>query len=172
MKIAKESWIIAAIGLADLYSTVVFIRHHGAHEANPIFRSYWEMGLFPFILAKMACLVCPLAILEWARRRRPRLVSFALRGAIAGYVMLYGVGFFHLNGHRAEAATVVARGHFYPEVLLPGGPVRREILLRRWEREHPGLFGAKRIWPRISESRRRLPAPAQGGGGAPLVAEF
>jgi len=112
MKIARESWVIGIIGIADLVTTIVFIQHHGAQEANPLFRHYWEMGLTAFIAAKMICLLGPLLILEWARKSSPRFVSLALRGAIAGYVLLYGVGFMRLNGvgtaHAAEIVSLTA----------------------------------------------------------------
>ena len=97
MKIAKETWIIMAIGVADLATTILFIQHHGAHEANPLFKRYWEMGLTVFIAAKCALLVGPLVVLEWARRRNPHFVSWALRSAIAAYVVMYGVGYMRLN---------------------------------------------------------------------------
>ena len=102
MKIAKETWIIMAIGLADLTTTILFIQHHGAQEANPIFKRYWEMGLTAFIGAKMILLLGPLSILEWARHHRPRFVSFALRGAIVAYVVMYGVGYVKLNAPSNE----------------------------------------------------------------------
>ena len=76
MKIAKETWIIMVIGIADLATTILFIRHHGAQEANPLFKHYWEMGLTAFIAAKIAMLVGPLVVLEWARIRNPRFVSW------------------------------------------------------------------------------------------------
>ena len=97
MKIAKETWVILAIGIADLATTIIFIRHHGAQEANPLFSRYWQMGLPAFITAKMALLIAPLAILEWARVRRPRFVSWALRGAIVAYLAMYCVGYARLN---------------------------------------------------------------------------
>ena len=97
MKLAKETWVILAIGLADLITTILFIKHHGAQEANPIFKWYWEMGIAAFVCAKMALLVGPLSILEWARHRSPKFVSMALRSAIAGYVLMYGVGYYRLN---------------------------------------------------------------------------
>lgn len=106
MKIAKESVVIAVIGLADLVTTIVFIQHHGAQEANPVFRHYWEMGLLVFIAAKLVCLLGPLSVLEWARRRRPRFVSLALRSAIVGYLALYCIGVSHLNTPQAHANEV------------------------------------------------------------------
>ena len=111
MKVAKETWIILAIGIADLISTIVFIRHHGAHEANPLFRHYWEMGLFAFVCAKMAMLAAPLFVLEWARRRSPAFVSLALRTAIAGYVLMYGIGYLRLNA-RVQSTEVAEAAPF------------------------------------------------------------
>lgn len=96
-RIAFESWLMALIGLADLGSTIVFIERHGAQEANPIFRHFWEMGLGAFIVAKLVCLIGPLLVMEWARQRHPRFVAGALRIAILGYLALYGVGVLHLN---------------------------------------------------------------------------
>ena len=106
MKIAKESWVIAAIGIADLVTTIIFIQHHGAQEANPVFRHYWNMGLQAFIAAKAICVAGPLFILEWARRRNPRFVSWALRTAIVCYLCLYGIGVAKLNAPAARAADV------------------------------------------------------------------
>src|SRR5690349_18137079 len=119
MKIARESWVIAAIGMADLITTIIFIRHHNAQEANPLFKHIWDMGLPAFIIAKLICVTGPLMILEWARRRNPRFVSMALRCVIVGYLGLYGVGVFHLNGSQAHAeapvltATIPDPVHFY-----------------------------------------------------------
>ncbi len=110
MKIAKETWIILAIGLADLVTTILFIRYHGAQEANPLFKRYWEMGIAAFVGAKVAMLIGPLSVLEWARRRNPRFVSLALRSAIVGYVGMYGVGYARLNyienAHPTFTATI------------------------------------------------------------------
>jgi hypothetical protein len=103
MKITRESWVLAAIGIADLVTTIVFIEHHGAEEANPLFRHFWEMGLSVFILAKLALLACPLMVLEWARKRSPRFTLRALRGGIAAYILMYGVGFARLNNPQALA---------------------------------------------------------------------
>src|SRR5437763_887092 len=97
MKIAKETWIILGIGLADLATTILFIQYHGAEEANPIFRGYLEMGLAVFVCAKMALLIGPLYVLEWARPRNPHFVAWALRSAIVAYVLMYSVGYYRLN---------------------------------------------------------------------------
>jgi hypothetical protein len=49
--------------------------------------------------AKIALLLGPLSVLEWARKRNPRFVSGALRGAIGAYLVMYGIGFYKLNYH-------------------------------------------------------------------------
>ncbi|HEV2474265.1 MAG TPA: DUF5658 family protein [Chthonomonadales bacterium] len=125
MRISRESWIIAAIGAADLVSTILFIRHHGAQEANPVFRHYWSMGILAFVAAKTICVVGPLFVLEWARKRSPRFVSMALRGAIAGYLILYGVGFVRLNG--APSTEARADGIARQQVQYYG-PFRKQRL--------------------------------------------
>ena len=98
-RIARETWALAFIGGLDLITTIVFIRHQGAEEANPLFHRYWQMGIPVFVLAKMILLLIPLAVLEWARQRRPRFVRIALRVGITAYVAMYGVGFTQLNSH-------------------------------------------------------------------------
>jgi hypothetical protein len=109
MKIAKETWIILAIGLADLATTILFIQHRGAEEANPLFKRYWDMGLAVFVCAKMALLLGPLSVLEWARSRNPKFVSFALRGGIAAYLVMYGIGFYRLNYNTAPDYNLAER---------------------------------------------------------------
>lgn len=108
MKIAKETWMIALLGTIDLITTIVFIQHHGAEEANPIFRFFWQLGIPAFITAKILLTGCPLLVLEWARKRNPRFVQRGMRSAIAGYVAVYGFGFLHLNGPGADNREVMA----------------------------------------------------------------
>ncbi len=131
MKLARETWILLAIGIADLTSTIFFIRQHGASEANPIFRHYWNMGLPPFIAAKMALMIGPLMILEWARRQKPQMVARALRCAIAGYILMYGVGVARLNTPPALASALTRRE---PEEGFP--PASKEEINRLLERFH------------------------------------
>lgn len=108
MKVARETWIIAVLGTIDLITTIVFIRNHGAEEANPIFRFFWHMGIPAFIAAKILLTGCPLLVLEWARKRNPRFVQMGMRTAIMGYVAMYGFGFLHLNGPGANEREVMA----------------------------------------------------------------
>ena len=145
MKLAKETWILIAIGIADLISTIFFIQRHGAIEANPLFRHYWQMGLPQFIAAKIAMLAAPLLILEWARRQKPKLVARALRCAIAGYVLMYGVGVARLNMPAARAsaaptalteddATPAAASNEDEISFPPATKAEVALLLRRYHR--------------------------------------
>jgi hypothetical protein len=115
MKISKESWVIITLGIADLVSTLVWVDHHGAREANPLFAHYLEMGPLWFSLMKGVLLACPILILEWARQRRPRFTRYASRFAIAAYLGMYGVGFYRLNHETLQmqaSMTPVEQGVF------------------------------------------------------------
>jgi len=97
MKIARESVIIAIIGLADLVTTVTWVSYHGAQEANPVFAHYLSLGLGWFAFMKLVLLAAPIYLLEWARRRRPKFTLNASRFAIGAYCGLYVIGVAHLN---------------------------------------------------------------------------
>lgn len=100
--LARETWIIAVIGLADLATTLYWVYNHGAQEANPIFARYLAMGPFYFALTKIVMLVAPLFVLEWARRHRPAFTKFALRFAIVAYLGMYSVGVYHANSDSVD----------------------------------------------------------------------
>ncbi len=89
--ISRESWIIAAICVADLVSTLIFVHHHGAREGNPLMDFYLQKGVVPFILAKCTMFMLPITIIEWARRHNPDFVRRMARFAIAAYIGLYVV---------------------------------------------------------------------------------
>ena len=143
MKIAKETWVILAIGLADLITTIIFIKHHGAVEANPLFRRYWEMGMLTFVAAKIALLVGPLCVLEWARKRNPAFVSWALRTAIAGYIVMYGIGIVKLNDparNESEAMINIAQAEASIPAIFDS---RMKIYLHRKFLHHTGYYVRK-----------------------------
>ncbi|MEJ5251475.1 MAG: hypothetical protein HPY54_12440 [Chthonomonadetes bacterium] len=90
MRLARETWLLLALGLADLASTVYLVRHGLVREANPVMAWYLvHFGMWAFCAAKTTMLVCPLMILEWARRIKPYLGLLALRIAFIAYVALY-----------------------------------------------------------------------------------
>ncbi len=126
VKIAKETLIIAVLGTIDLITTIVFIQHHGAEEANPIFRVFWNIGLPAFIAAKILLTGCPLLVLEWARKRNPRFVQVGMRSAIAGYLMMYGFGYVHLNGPGADERDVMAAQISYSTEIAQNAPLMED----------------------------------------------
>lgn len=90
MRLARETWLLVAIGVADLASTLYLMRHGVVREANPVMAWYLvHFGVWAFCAAKTTMLVCPLMILEWARRIKPHLGLLALRIALIAYVALY-----------------------------------------------------------------------------------
>lgn len=105
MTFSKESGIIAAIGILDLLTTLVWIHHYGAHEANPLFRFFLQQGVPAFVAAKALFLAGPLWALEWARLSHARFVLSASRVAIIAYLVLYGAGVAALNNHPGRADT-------------------------------------------------------------------
>ncbi|HZT42523.1 MAG TPA: DUF5658 family protein [Chthonomonadaceae bacterium] len=109
IKISPESWVLIAIGTADLVTTVLWIRQGNAQEANPLFKYYLNQGLLAFIVAKYVCLLGPILVMEWARRYKPRFVQWALRGAVLAYVGLYGLGVARVNNPEALAETNQSR---------------------------------------------------------------
>lgn len=99
MRLARETWLLLAIGFLDLVSTLWLIHQGLAWEANPIMGWYLEQGgIWALGLVKAILLVCPLAILEWVRSVRPSLAQRALRFALAGYLLLYSVLVWRVNG--------------------------------------------------------------------------
>lgn len=121
MGIAVESVIIAAIGILDLATTLIWVQHHGAQEGNPIFRYYLALGPHWFAAGKIILLVGPLFVLEWARRRQPRFTLWASRAAIAGYLGLYAIGVFHLNSELILPGRTAARIAWEPSADAPQG---------------------------------------------------
>lgn len=132
MKIARESVYIAVIGVADLVTTLLWVKYHGASEGNPVFSLYLRMGFAWFVLMKLILLACPLFLLEFARRRRPRFTLKASRFAIGAYCGLYVVGFFHLNPNAIHPVSAEAS---VPPKLAKGEQLRREEARARRDRK-------------------------------------
>lgn len=98
--VLPETTLLAVIGLADLLSTVYWIATGHAVEANPFMgRVLRTLGPWGFSILKAVLLGGPLAIAEWARRRHPRFVRWALRAAIVLYVGAYAINWVRANGN-------------------------------------------------------------------------
>lgn len=106
MRVARETWLLLAIGLADLVSTAYLVRHGLIREANPVMAWYLvHFGMWAFCAAKTTMLVCPLMILEWVRRVEPHLGVWALRIALLGYIVLYLSVVWQINEARFNRLT-------------------------------------------------------------------
>ncbi len=140
MRLARESWILIVICLADLVTTLWLVSRYGASEGNGLMRYYLGMGTLPFIFAKFVMFGAPLLVLEWARRHRPAFVRNMMRCAILLYVGMYGVGVWRIN-HAAVAdaaaevqAESLARMSVYQSELRdPNSPLNRYYLSGGWQ---------------------------------------
>lgn len=97
MKLSKQFYLLAAIGLLDLFSTIWLVSHRGAAEANPLMARFLELGVGVFVLVKLLFLVVPLVVLEWSRRRTPVFARRAMNVATAAYLSLYILGVVRAN---------------------------------------------------------------------------
>src|SRR5438105_4799477 len=146
MRISKEGVVIGVVGLADLGATVLWIKQHGAAEANPVFAHYLAMGFGWFIAMKVLCLAAPIFLLEWARIRRPRFTLIASRFAICAYICMYCIGFMRLNGALfAEPAAEAS-------ITSKSATRLQFIISEAWLRRHPMVRGKQ--MPRV-----RVPHP-------------
>lgn len=117
--IALESFVLGAICLLDLATTVFWVSYRNASEGNPLMAFYLHRGgTLGFIAAKLVLCVMPLFIAEWARRTNPRFVHSTLRFGIVAYIALYGIGVFHVNQAEAVAAEEEAAMSQYTFPLL------------------------------------------------------
>ena len=97
MTLTRESKVLIAICVLDLASTLLFLRHSGALEGNPLMSFYLKYGVGTFVIVKLALIILPVFVAEWSRQYRPQFVRFMLRIAIAAYVGAYMVVFLTLN---------------------------------------------------------------------------
>jgi len=148
MKLSKESVLLICIGVLDLVSTLIWVNHHGAQEANPIFRTYLELGPMWFALMKIVMLAAPIYLLEWAGRRRPEFTRFASRFAVGAYLLMYVVGVAKLN----------------PQLIHPK-PQRLTLAL------YDGMDFGKAELPNESSIRDYKPGTAEPYNDSPVLTE-
>jgi membrane-bound metal-dependent hydrolase YbcI (DUF457 family) len=97
IRIGRGSWVLLAICLVDLVTTVIAVGLWGVEEANPFMAFFLDKGLAVFCAAKLTSFIPAVLVLEWYRRRNPRFVSTILKGAVAAYATLYIVLFWAVN---------------------------------------------------------------------------
>src|SRR5207249_10249646 len=81
MKPRAQTVTLAAIGIADLITTLLFVGMANAAEANPLMARFLKMGPIVLIQAKLLMLLIPLVIIEMARRKNPQFVRSAVNVA-------------------------------------------------------------------------------------------
>ena len=108
MRPRAQTVALAAIGIADLVTTLMFVGLANAAEANPLMAPFLERGPITFIQAKLTLLFVPLIVIELARKRNPTFVRNAVNVAIAMYVGLYAVGVSHVNGSAVRYPTYIS----------------------------------------------------------------
>lgn len=79
---------IATISLFDLVTTLILL-NRGFGEANPLFASLLEYGHWVFVLTKLAFVIVPILMLEWARTKKPILAEIGCWSAFLLYFVLY-----------------------------------------------------------------------------------
>jgi hypothetical protein len=89
------SWELVVFGLiclADMISTAFMYVHGMADEANPLLAVWLHRSVSAFCTAKLVSFVPMLIVCTIYRRRYPTLITYALRIAIAIYVLVYVIG--------------------------------------------------------------------------------
>jgi len=93
------TFALVAIGIIDLGTTVIWLRTGQATEANPVMYALLQLGIIPFIGAKLATLFGYAAAMEYySQRCAPRARGFSFV-TLALYIMIYVVSFCGIN-HR------------------------------------------------------------------------
>lgn len=136
MRASRETWLLLAIGLADLISTTYLIRAGLVREGNPVMAWYLvHYGWAAFCAAKTVMLFCPVVILEWVRRIKPQLGLRSLRVALIGYLLLYLGALLPAN---RESIQYITHPHLYrvkrfiqqrPKPLPPGSQLGKPMVM-------------------------------------------
>ncbi len=95
--VSIQTILLAAIGLADLISTIVLLQLGLAEEANPLMRALLPFGWPVFVTVKCATLVAYFYTITWYRQRHPRKASFIENAALASYLFVYITLFTTIN---------------------------------------------------------------------------
>lgn len=90
--------MLVLVGVADLLSTLYWLKTGQAVEVNPVMAAVLHGGIGLFIGVKLATLTAFVGVMEWYRRRRSaafaRLVGSA---TLIGYISIYTVSFCCVN---------------------------------------------------------------------------
>ena len=93
-----ESVLLVLVTMADIAWTIYVVGTGAAVEANPLMARLLEHGPAVFTFVKLLYLLPLLLVCEWLRTFQPRFATTAVRLALWGYVAIYMIGEFRLNG--------------------------------------------------------------------------
>lgn len=91
---------LVTVAMFDLVTTLMWL-NAGHGEGNPLFAFFASKGSFAFVLGKLAFVVGPLLIIEWARSKRPVTAEIGTWMAALAYTYLWGSHVIGLHGYFA-----------------------------------------------------------------------
>ena len=98
VRILPANAFLIAVGLADLLSTLFWLKTGQAIEVNPVMAAVLRAGLGAFIIVKLSTLVAYVGMMEWYRRRHnPAFARLVGSITLFGYVGIYAVSFCVVN---------------------------------------------------------------------------
>lgn len=98
LTISPVNALLFAVGLADLLTTIIWLKTGRAIEVNPIMAAVLHAGLGLFVMVKLSTLVIYVSVMEWYRRRRnPAFARLMSNVALFGYLGIYFVSFCCVN---------------------------------------------------------------------------
>ncbi|MGI6294845.1 MAG: DUF5658 family protein [Armatimonadota bacterium] len=100
----SKSYILPAnamlllVGVADLLSTLYWLKTGQVIEVNPVMAAVLHGGIGLFIGVKLATLGAFVGVMEWYRRRRnPAFAHLVGNATLIGYIGIYTVSFCCVN---------------------------------------------------------------------------
>lgn len=91
MKLLRETWILAAICVADTAFTLYLLAHGLANEGNPLLARLLLYGIPCFLAGKLLLTLVPLTLFEWCAKRRRQFTRTAMGFCIILYLVIYGL---------------------------------------------------------------------------------
>ena len=90
--------LLMAVGLADLFSTMLWLHTGQIIEVNPIMAALLRGGEWLFFSTKLGTLVAYLGVMEWYRRyRNPVFARTVGMITLFSYLGIYAVSFCCVN---------------------------------------------------------------------------
>lgn len=98
VRILPVNALLIVVGLADLLSTLLWLKTGQAVEVNPVMAAVLRAGLGAFILVKLSTLAAFVGLMEWYRRHRnPAFARVVGNVTLFGYLGIYAISFCCVN---------------------------------------------------------------------------